>query len=389
MIKRRKAVGIVGTLLVVCASQLAVAGTTWFADMQSNPTLDPGGGAGYWRHRGFGSGGPHDTPWDAGTWSGYQTTAFTGNDSAVDGTAGAGDAGLDFPGGYGIVLDSRPDSSFDNNLTIRWGAQRDADGDAFYGYQPVAKQPNVVEFRPGEYTDNSAGLLHLNVVDDGAGGQAVTVTPVNYGGQHTPDMKYAWVNQNALIDLENKDGDGKTIEFMTTTGLDWNDDPDRKAGLVLATGLSEDVIDIDIDIDVFTLHNAGEVADFRSDNAGLEEADLNYMLANYTIDDNDGVSDAVTGSFGIGVTYWIHNNPAPYGSGLGGGIWDYISMELADDSGTLVPPSAEMLRPFQQPTIIPEPGTLLVWSLLAGLGVGSGWWRRKRVAGKVVGRSCL
>jgi len=28
--------------------------------------------------------------------------------------------------------------------------------------------------------------------------------------------------------------------------------------------------------------------------------------------------------------------------------------------------------------LIPEPSTLLVWSLLAGLGIGLGWWRRKR-----------
>ena len=27
---------------------------------------------------------------------------------------------------------------------------------------------------------------------------------------------------------------------------------------------------------------------------------------------------------------------------------------------------------------IPEPSTLLVWALLAGLGIGVGWWRRKK-----------
>jgi len=31
-----------------------------------------------------------------------------------------------------------------------------------------------------------------------------------------------------------------------------------------------------------------------------------------------------------------------------------------------------------EPTIIPEPSTLLVWSLLAGLGIGAGWYRRER-----------
>jgi len=31
-----------------------------------------------------------------------------------------------------------------------------------------------------------------------------------------------------------------------------------------------------------------------------------------------------------------------------------------------------------QESVIPEPSTLLIWSLLAGLGIGVGWWRRKR-----------
>jgi len=376
MIGRSSLVAVAGLLLAVFCCQPAPAGITWSTDMQSNPTIDPGGGAGFWRQRGFGGGGPHDTPWDNATWLSHQTSSFVGNDSAVD---GAGDQGLDFPGSFGIVFDSRPDSSFDSNLSISWGAQSDGDGDAFYGYQPVAKQPNVVEYRPGAFTGNSAGMLHLNVVDDGAGGQSVTVTPVNFGGQGLADLEYAWVNQNALIDLENKDGDGKVIEFSTAnpSGTLWNTDPDRDAGLVLATGLSNDIVDVDVQIDVFSTLNASEVADFRSDNPGLEEANLNYMLASYTVDDNDGVSDAVSGQFGIAVTYWLGTNPAPYGSGLGGGVWDYINMSLADDTGTLVGPSAVMLQPFQQPTVIPEPSTLLVWSLLAGLGIGAGW-RRKR-----------
>jgi hypothetical protein len=35
-------------------------------------------------------------------------------------------------------------------------------------------------------------------------------------------------------------------------------------------------------------------------------------------------------------------------------------------------------NPGQVVRLIPEPTTLLIWSLLAGLGIGAGWWRRKR-----------
>jgi len=29
-------------------------------------------------------------------------------------------------------------------------------------------------------------------------------------------------------------------------------------------------------------------------------------------------------------------------------------------------------------TLIPEPATLVIWTLLAGLGIAAGWHRRKR-----------
>jgi hypothetical protein len=36
-----------------------------------------------------------------------------------------------------------------------------------------------------------------------------------------------------------------------------------------------------------------------------------------------------------------------------------------------------ILAHFNAAAIVPEPSTLLIWSLLAGLGIGVGWWRRK------------
>lgn len=356
--------------LIVIGFHAPADAVTWMADFQSNPTIDPGGGDGFFRERNFSdgaAGGPHNVAWDATTFAGFQTTTFVGSDSPLDGAA---DAGLKFPGGFGLVLDTQPDSNFDNNLSIEWGAQRDSDGDAFFGFLPVAKRANVVEFRSGAFTDHAAGLLNINIGDDGAGGQQVTVTPVNFGGQGAPvDLEHAWTNQNALIDLENKDGDGKTIEFDTSnlSGTTWVADADRDAGLVLASGLSSDIVEIDIDVDVFNTLTANEVADFVTQNGGLEEAELNYMLASYSINDADGVSDAITGTFGIAVTHWLDTNPAPFGTGFSGGTWDYINLTLADDNGTLVAPSNVMLQPFT-PVAVPEPSSIAIWSLI-GLGL--------------------
>jgi hypothetical protein len=39
---------------------------------------------------------------------------------------------------------------------------------------------------------------------------------------------------------------------------------------------------------------------------------------------------------------------------------------------------AQIQQNYQAVAIIPEPSTLLIWSLLAGLGIGVGWWRRRR-----------
>jgi len=41
---------------------------------------------------------------------------------------------------------------------------------------------------------------------------------------------------------------------------------------------------------------------------------------------------------------------------------------------------ANGLQGFSGPRPIPEPATLIIWSLLGGLGVGLGWWRRRRLA---------
>jgi hypothetical protein len=29
---------------------------------------------------------------------------------------------------------------------------------------------------------------------------------------------------------------------------------------------------------------------------------------------------------------------------------------------------------------IPEPSTVIIWSLLGGMGIGIGWWRKKKAA---------
>jgi hypothetical protein len=72
---------------------------------------------------------------------------------------------------------------------------------------------------------------------------------------------------------------------------------------------------------------------------------------------------------------WIDGSVANYGLNLqivGGGGDTLASKE---DAGA---PFAPRLVIDYAVTIIPEPATLLIWSLLAGLGIGVGWRRRKR-----------
>jgi hypothetical protein len=62
------------------------------------------------------------------------------------------------------------------------------------------------------------------------------------------------------------------------------------------------------------------------------------------------------------------------------GIWsNYYSHAFASLESALGGPTLEVV---QSPTIghTPEPGSAIVWSLLATLGIGAGWWRRRKRA---------
>ena len=55
----------------------------------------------------------------------------------------------------------------------------------------------------------------------------------------------------------------------------------------------------------------------------------------------------------------------------GGSFGLYIAVQPSQQNGTL--------HVTEYPTV-PEPTTLIIWSLLGGLGIGLGWWRRRRKA---------
>jgi len=66
----------------------------------------------------------------------------------------------------------------------------------------------------------------------------------------------------------------------------------------------------------------------------------------------------------------------------GGGPWA-LTLSPSEPPETDLPPAMPELvsgtvRIAGAPLVIPEPSTLFIWSLLAGLGIGLGWWRRRR-----------
>jgi hypothetical protein len=90
----------------------------------------------------------------------------------------------------------------------------------------------------------------------------------------------------------------------------------------------------------------------------------------------DGVYDGVSDSLSRGVNT-ASGADVRIGNGHSnrrwkGGIDDAAIWDRALSSGEI-----KQLANGVAPNLIPEPGTLLVWSLLAGLGVGLRWRRRK------------
>jgi hypothetical protein len=64
----------------------------------------------------------------------------------------------------------------------------------------------------------------------------------------------------------------------------------------------------------------------------------------------------------------------------GGGTFNYMALDLGrrpNDQSEFITP---WLRGALEAAVIPEPSTLIIWCLLGGLGIGVGWWRRRRAA---------
>jgi len=74
---------------------------------------------------------------------------------------------------------------------------------------------------------------------------------------------------------------------------------------------------------------------------------------------------------------------------LDGSIWRNLFQETHDFGGTILypylftsnsntKPSWQVALDTFQADVVPEPCTLAIWSLLGVLGIGVGWWRRRR-----------
>ena len=96
---------------------------------------------------------------------------------------------------------------------------------------------------------------------------------------------------------------------------------------------------------------------------------------------NPALSVSYSGSF-VGNGFWMTWN-TPDGGGDGGGLpaqtadahWQYVETYYSDAAMTNV-----LLSDTTEFDVIPEPASLIVWSVIGGIAVGGVCWRRKRKA---------
>ena len=312
----------------------------WFADMVVNPT-DPAAvpTLGYWVIRG----GPNPDP----AWFTFQTV-LPGSDSLIDNNdpryAGGTDMAMLWGGTFNPVFDTQPQpENFAGDAIDLKVAAMNRDGSPFiWGFQPIGR--HTFDGSTGSSLDtdladgNASNEMFLNVDSATA---LVTMTNANFGGQGGGSLARHFQNRSALVDLEDKDGDGAIIEYVTGANQDmhWLPYATRDAGLELidpnnplATG---DLIEVEFSIDTVTNHVANETYDAVDGPStlddGLENVEVNYMLVNYTIDslaDGDG-TDVRTGQYGLGVTTWPNGNPAPFGIPFDG-MADFLILDQDD-----------------------------------------------------------
>ena len=314
----------------------------WTNDFNSDPTQVPPGNdgvypeVGYWAHRNNPLGG--NAPWTPAQYGAYCLPDPLGaaglNDSAFD---GLDDQAMVWNGDWDPVFDTAPSDRWKSDVVYNFGLQKGTNTGS-YAWAPVAMRDIVGgdDIGDGNIISNAAGCFFVDCTDDGAGGQMVRMGTTAFGGVNpTGNLAYSIVNANCYVDLENKDGDGLIMEYQSVPGhVHWlTADQNRDDGVLLATGLSNDCVEVTLSFDAFTTYTASETADHRTDFAGTETMVQNYMLCTYTIDDCDGVADAITGEFGLCVTPWPMGNPAPYGTGYGGGVWDYAYIDLQAPKG--------------------------------------------------------
>jgi len=122
-----------------------------------------------------------------------------------------------------------------------------------------------------------------------------------------------------------------------------------------------------------TRNSASNNDSFFYEDGTLGDATKTYETLNsYTTStsawefDSAPSNDITIGSTGI--TSWIVGNRED------GSMLDRFVLVHEDEPATV---NETFLEALANTTVVPEPTTLLIWSLLAGLGVGLGWRRRK------------
>ena len=106
--------------------------------------------------------------------------------------------------------------------------------------------------------------------------------------------------------------------------------------------------------------------------AVLFEGSNNILLQYADVDSGfDLRYSTIDHRYGASATVGLKDDPA---RGPGRYLqWSYNSPVLSDGEAILF-----TTEPLPQPHPIPEPGSLLVWAVLAGLGCAVGWYRRRK-----------
>jgi hypothetical protein len=218
--------------------------------------------------------------------------------------------------------------------------------------------------RQGSYTITPTDLPGF----DPSGSDKLIVTtsgekPGHFGGKgYVTSMTYDGVSLTEAVQYNNS---------IQVTSVFYLDDPGAVGDLVvnIDSGLNG------VGVSLLAISGTASGVALTNSNTG-QSTTLTTVLA-------DTFVVASHANNGSGATAQSPLTPlldAEVGSAGGGSGYAYIAspglVTLSFTGSTTRP--VTVAAAFEPDIIIPEPTTLLVWTLLAGLGIGCGWWRRKK-----------